>query len=181
MELRRYAMVPGVDMFNHDGVRSRDAQVEYRYFTDSYDVLSAENYDRGDQVFISYGPQSNDSFLQYYAFVEDENPADTFVFDDDITQQLKLPRGRLIAHKGGFDSSVVRAVVKQTGGNQDKAVTLLHEICQMQLGRFETTAKQDTKILNDEDRSPRSRLAVRYRRAKKLLLQNIVDRWDGTF
>lgn len=31
------------------------------------------------QVFVSYGTQSNDSLLQYYAFSESDNPADAYV------------------------------------------------------------------------------------------------------
>lgn len=92
VELRRYAMVPGVDMFNHDGKNARDAQVEFRYFTDSFDVLSGSDYALGEQACISYGEQSNDAFLQYYGFAEAENPADTYVFDDDISNQLGWSR-----------------------------------------------------------------------------------------
>ena len=31
---------------------------------------------QGEQVFISYGPQGNDSLLQFYGFVEAGNPHD---------------------------------------------------------------------------------------------------------
>ena len=33
---------------------------------------------QGEQVFISYGPQGNDSLLQFYGFVEAGNPHDTY-------------------------------------------------------------------------------------------------------
>jgi hypothetical protein len=33
---------------------------------------------QGEQVFISYGPQGNDSLLQFYGFVEAGNPHDAF-------------------------------------------------------------------------------------------------------
>lgn len=38
--------------------------------------------DPGDHAFLSYGPVSNDDLLQYYGFVERENPADTYVLED---------------------------------------------------------------------------------------------------
>ena len=37
---------------------------------------------QGEQVFISYGQQSNDSLLQYYGFVEPDIPHDTYVVPD---------------------------------------------------------------------------------------------------
>lgn len=33
-------------------------------------------------MFISYGPQSNDSLLQYYGFVEPDIPHDTYIVPD---------------------------------------------------------------------------------------------------
>ena len=38
--------------------------------------------DPGDHVFLSYGPVSNDDLLQYYGFVEQDNPSDTYVLQD---------------------------------------------------------------------------------------------------
>ena len=35
-------------------------------------------FEKGEQVFISYGPQTNDSLLQYYGFVEQANPNDVY-------------------------------------------------------------------------------------------------------
>lgn len=38
--------------------------------------------DPGDQAFLSYGPVSNDDLLQFYGFVERENPSDTYVLNN---------------------------------------------------------------------------------------------------
>lgn len=38
--------------------------------------------DPGDHAFLSYGPVSNDGLLQYYGFVERDNPSDTYVLQD---------------------------------------------------------------------------------------------------
>lgn len=37
---------------------------------------------QGEQVFISYGAQSNDSLLQFYGFVEPGNPNDSYTVPD---------------------------------------------------------------------------------------------------
>lgn len=180
--LRRYGIPPVIDFLNHDGIRAKMAQVEFRYFTDSFDVLSGCDYNTGEQVFISYGTQSNDSFLQYYAFVERNNPGETFTFDDDVAAQLGLSGKKLVARVIGFDRVTMRAVEKRVGGDKQKAVTLLKETCRAQLGRFNTSIEEDANLLNglaDKKSNDRLRLAILYRREKKLLLKMLIDEWNG--
>lgn len=55
-------------MANHSS--SSGAEVEYDYFKDAFFSPAARPYRRGDEVTISYGPQTTDSLLQYYGFVE---------------------------------------------------------------------------------------------------------------
>lgn len=45
-------------------------------------LLVGVRLDPGDHVFLSYGPVSNDDLLQYYGFVERDNPSDTYVLQD---------------------------------------------------------------------------------------------------
>lgn len=71
--LKRYVLCPVVDFFNHRSDCGSD--VSYNYFADQFEVR-AGRYAEGEQVFISYGRQSNDRLLQYYGFVEDYNPND---------------------------------------------------------------------------------------------------------
>lgn len=40
------------------------------------------SFDAGDHAFVSYGPVSNDDLLQYYGFVERDNPSDAYVLED---------------------------------------------------------------------------------------------------
>lgn len=179
VELKRYAMVPGMDMLNHNSEKAGDALVEFRYFTDSYQVDSGRDYNVDDQVFISYGAQSNDAFLQYYGFMDDANTADTFVFDDVIANQLGMRNGRLIARTGGFDREVLNGVLKRVA-DRDKSVMILRETCRAQLQRFDTTIAEDTQILDDCGADDwRLRTAVTYRRGKKMLLSDIIENWDG--
>lgn len=46
---------------------------------------------QGEQVFITYGLQSNDKLLQYYGFVEPKNPADVYVVPDLLEALRNLP------------------------------------------------------------------------------------------
>ena len=46
---------------------------------------------QGEQVFITYGQQSNDKLLQYYGFVESKNPADVYVVTNMLHALQDLP------------------------------------------------------------------------------------------
>lgn len=53
---------------------------------------------QGEQVFITYGQQSNDKLLQYYGFVEGKNPSDVFVVPDLLTALRDLPYLQIEQH-----------------------------------------------------------------------------------
>lgn len=74
--LKRYVLCPVVDLFNHRS-DCYGSDVSYNYFADQFEVRVGR-YAPGEQVFISYGRQSNDRLLQYYGFVEDRNPNDRY-------------------------------------------------------------------------------------------------------
>lgn len=53
------------------------------FFRPSLFFLSVgSSFDPGDHAFASYGPVSNDDLLQYYGFVERDNPSDAYVLED---------------------------------------------------------------------------------------------------
>lgn len=83
--LKRYVVCPFVDMFNHKSTASSD--VSYNYFTNVFE-LRTESYAQGEQVFISYGKQSNDRLLQYYGFVDQDNPYDAYDFGLTVLEVL---------------------------------------------------------------------------------------------
>lgn len=62
----------------------------YDYFRDAYSVTSSRAHRAGEQVHVSYGPQSNDSLLQFYGFVEAGNAADTYVHTRLLTWLAQL-------------------------------------------------------------------------------------------
>jgi len=76
---KRYVLCPYIDMMNHAAARSA-TDVAYEYFSDKFAVvLDAATVPSGQQALICYGPRSNDALLQYYGFVESDNPHDEFV------------------------------------------------------------------------------------------------------
>lgn len=61
--------------------------------------------DPGDHAFLSYGKVSNDDLLQYYGFVERQNPSDTYVMQD-MGKNLRKVRRRGHAMIGGVGCNV---------------------------------------------------------------------------
>ena len=83
--LKRYVVCPFVDMFNHKSTVSSD--VSYNYFADAFE-LRTQGHAKGDQVFISYGKQGNDRLLQYYGFIDEDNPHDSYDFGSGVLELL---------------------------------------------------------------------------------------------
>lgn len=175
VELRRYALAPGIDFFNHSDKVVGLADVSYEYFADRFVVRSGEQYNSGDQVYISYGPQSNDSLLQFYGFVEDDNANDNYTFGPEADEVFGLPKGALRTRKDGFSPSVMKRVTNSFKGDTKRARAELATLCDEELKRFPTTLEHDVQMLNDEEgvtMSAHLRLALRYRIAKKTVLSS---------
>lgn len=74
-------------------------------------------------MFISYGPQGNDSLLQFYGFVEAGNPHDTYRVPD------VAARARAAAASTASNSRSDRnAVGTQEGSGAEAAVRLIHPL-----------------------------------------------------
>ena len=69
-------MAPVVDLANHSGRVTSD--MSYAYFRDAFVLTLGGDVAAGDQVYISYGAQGNDSLLQWYGFCEKGNPHDAY-------------------------------------------------------------------------------------------------------
>jgi hypothetical protein len=78
-KVQKYIICPFIDMSNHKGIGER-GDVAFEYFGDAYS-LSIKNgpVSTGEELFISYGPRSNDQLLKYYGFVEQNNPHDVYI------------------------------------------------------------------------------------------------------
>eukprot|EP00282_Hemiselmis_andersenii_P036810 CAMPEP_0169447746 /NCGR_PEP_ID=MMETSP1042-20121227/11678_1 /TAXON_ID=464988 /ORGANISM="Hemiselmis andersenii, Strain CCMP1180" /LENGTH=401 /DNA_ID=CAMNT_0009559311 /DNA_START=47 /DNA_END=1249 /DNA_ORIENTATION=- len=84
--IQHYVVCPVIDMLNHDTAES--SEVTYAPFQKSFVVVASKAYGRDKQVYISYGSRSNDQLLQYYGFVEKDNPNDVYQITD-IASALK--------------------------------------------------------------------------------------------
>lgn len=178
VQLKRFAMTPGIDFINHSSAVTGYAEVSYQYFTEGFVVQSGENYQPGDQVFISYGAQSNDPFLQYYGFIEENNPAETYTFGSEVSKLLGVGNGKLVAKRSGFLPPVVEAVSKRLGGKKEAALEALRELCEAELNGMPTSIEEDEGLLRDTEigTKPRLDLAIRYRIEKKSMLRDLAKK-----
>jgi len=99
----RYVICPMIDMANHKSSEAK-GDVSFEFFGNAYSLAVETKVDAGDELFISYGARSNDQLLQYYGFVEADNPHDVYIlpplrnWDIDALEQAcgrKFAAGRL--------------------------------------------------------------------------------------
>ncbi|CAB1118334.1 unnamed protein product [Ectocarpus sp. CCAP 1310/34] len=102
VQLKRYALTPVVDLINHQS--GIDSDVSYNYFYGYFAVTTQRGWTAGEQVFISYGPRSNDHLLQRYGFVEQDNPNDVYRITgliDKLSDVLGKESVRVLRESGG--------------------------------------------------------------------------------
>jgi len=75
---QKFVICPVIDMANHDSMRTT-GDVAYEFFANAYSLSTTSAIPSNSEVFISYGSRSNDQLLQYYGFVESDNPHDIYV------------------------------------------------------------------------------------------------------
>jgi len=76
-------MSPVIDMFNHRSDAFSEAS--FNYFSGQFELRTGA-YQSDEQIFISYGKQSNDRLLQYYGFVEQNNKYDVYDFGQNFLE-----------------------------------------------------------------------------------------------
>ena len=87
-------MMPMVDAVN---ARSRQGfRFRHRSSDDAFVVCAAEDAEVGEEVFISYGPLSNDALLLRYGYVESGNACDVFEFES-LLDAVRATRTEVIA------------------------------------------------------------------------------------
>ena len=79
---RRYVVCPVVDFCNHHSSQA-GVEVSYEYFADAFGVVLQRGVAAGGEVRISYGARASDQLLQWYGFVEADNPHDAFELRQD--------------------------------------------------------------------------------------------------
>lgn len=171
VQLRRYALAPGIDFANHCGDVSATMGVAYEYFADKFIARSQIEYESGEQVFASYGAQSNDSLLQYYGFVLEDNSSDEYVFGEMAERLLKVSAGTLrVDRDGKFASDTIKEISRSFDGGNDEITSVLQDLCTAELDGFSTSLEEDKLALKDCTNA-RLRLAIQYRIGKKKILQ----------
>ena len=77
---KRYVICPVMDMANHRSIGTT-GEVSFEFFGDAYSlaVMNGAFVPKDSEMFISYGTRSNDQLLQYYGFVEPNNPNDVYI------------------------------------------------------------------------------------------------------
>jgi hypothetical protein len=75
---QKYVICPVIDMCNHSSLATT-ANVAYEFFSSSYSLATTSPVPGNSEIFISYGSRSNDQLLQFYGFVEWDNPHDIYV------------------------------------------------------------------------------------------------------
>lgn len=81
---KNYVICPVIDMANHQSYTGLNNVVAFEYFANAYSLSSTTTKEDGSlskdkELFISYGPRSNDQLVQYYGFVEVDNPNDVYI------------------------------------------------------------------------------------------------------
>ena len=184
-KVKWHALCPLVDMANHSSRAS--SEMTYAYFGDALELsvgglLPATTtteggggegngsgngnadvaFEQGQQVFISYGPQTNDSLLQYYGFVEEANPNDVYrlVWKVDgggerKKQQQGPPRTKLttLMSRSGPDETSVEAVMEALGPGKTtraNALKAIHDAAAREAASWPTTAAEDAKAVNSD-------------------------------
>ncbi|KAK6849750.1 set domain protein [Apiospora arundinis] len=79
----RLALLPIADLFNH-----ADQGCHVAYGADGYTITANRRYERGDEVFASYGDHPNDLLLAEYGFVMSENKWDAVCLDEVVMPKL---------------------------------------------------------------------------------------------
>ena len=75
-----YVLAPMIDSLNHKTTIKTD--LDYDSIRQRFRLGVDIPFKKGEQVFMSYGPKSNDDLVLYYGFVESDNPSDIFEFGD---------------------------------------------------------------------------------------------------
>ncbi|CEJ87483.1 hypothetical protein VHEMI04429 [[Torrubiella] hemipterigena] len=79
----RLSLLPAADLFNH-----ADTGCSVSYSMESYTITTDRHYQKGDELYTSYGNHSNDFLLAEYGFLLKENRWDKLCLNDVILPKL---------------------------------------------------------------------------------------------
>ncbi|CAM9709865.1 unnamed protein product, partial [Heterosigma akashiwo] len=85
-----------IDSINHQTTVETD--LGFNPLTESFGISVKQSFETGEQVFISYGLKTNDELLQFFGFVEKQNPADVWAFA--LSDYVDPDRAELLRREG---------------------------------------------------------------------------------
>lgn len=145
-KMKRHVVCPWIDFLNHNGA-CEGSEFTYEYFQDAFAAIvdpKGKPIQKGDQVYISYGPRSNDKLLQYYGFIQPNNPHDAYTTDQEnlivgINSALTsgLPDGSLDALKAAGLTDSQRDVDLHSKGADENALRLARLLTHPKLAKNE--------------------------------------------
>jgi hypothetical protein len=114
-----YAMCPFMDYFNHSDVGC-DPQSDSK----GYSVSADRDYKAGEEVFVSYGPHTNDFLLVEYGFILDKNKNDSIPLDHLILPLLSDEQADALT-EDGFHGNYTLSMGEPTICHRTQAVLRL--------------------------------------------------------
>ncbi|PWY88936.1 ribosomal N-lysine methyltransferase [Aspergillus heteromorphus CBS 117.55] len=94
-------MVPFADYFNHVD----DAACEVEFDGKKYTFKATRRYEKGEEIFMSYGAHSNDFLFVEYGFTLPTNPSDSIYLDDIIFASLSTAQKKELAAQEIFGNA----------------------------------------------------------------------------
>jgi len=178
--LKWYGMCPVIDGINHCGKITSD--IQYEYFTNKFALTTNRSYKAGDELFISY-KKANSLFVQYYGFVEEENPDDIYKLDVDIAG---CPRTLSLQYDGQLAQSSLdelskdeelKVNVEKLDSGESKLSTVVREslisALEREISNKATTLADDMRLLKNPGmiKDERMELGVKFRISQKKILE----------
>lgn len=96
------ALAPFADYFNH-----ADEGCIVNFGSDGITIIADRTYEKGDEIYISYGPHSNDFLLTEYGFILTENKWDELLLDQVILPELSAKQQKLLEEESFLGNYVL--------------------------------------------------------------------------
>eukprot|EP00793_Prasinoderma_coloniale_P002865 PRCOL_00002347-RA len=137
-----YGLFPMVDAINH---RTRSAtRLEHSGSSDAFTLRADADCEQGQEYLHSYGRLSNDVLAMRYGFVERDNPADVYIFEDfearlpdppsgsestsesySASARARVPQRATLGRDGELDAPADALLCAACGGDAAKARDML--------------------------------------------------------
>jgi hypothetical protein len=115
-----YAMCPFMDYFNHS-----DVGCNPKYDAKGYSVTADRDYKAGEEVYVTYGPHTNDFLLVEYGFALGSNANNSLPLDHVILPQLSSTQAATLKEDGFYGNYTLTPTAPITCHRTQAALRLL--------------------------------------------------------